>query len=102
MIVSTGWKVSDKTESTVGTKKNSGRYDETKLYRAEDKYATPLELQLFVITAKHAHYVTLQLRLAALVVIWWRTSRGAFGRGERVWVFHAIFPSSARNPDWPL
>lgn len=40
-----------------------------KLYRAEDKYAMLLELQLFVIMAKHSHYVTLQLRLATLVVI---------------------------------
>ena len=39
------------------------------LYRAEDKYSMPLELQLFVITAKHIHYVTLQLRLATFMVI---------------------------------
>lgn len=73
-----------------------------KLYRAEDKYAMPLELQLFAITAKHTHYVTLQLRLATLMAIWWRTRRGAFGCRERVWVLRAIFPSSSRNPDWPL
>lgn len=37
-------------------------------YRAEDKYAMPLEMQLFAIMAKHTHYCSLQLRLAALVV----------------------------------
>lgn len=40
-----------------------------KLYRAVDKYVGPLVGQLFVIMAKRAHYVTLQLRLAALLVI---------------------------------
>lgn len=40
-----------------------------KLYRAVDKYVGPLALQLLVIMAERAHYVTLQLRLAALLVI---------------------------------
>lgn len=40
-----------------------------KLYRAVDKYVGPLVGQLFVITAVRGHYVTLQLRLAALLVI---------------------------------
>lgn len=66
-IVSADRKVSDTTESTE-RKKNRRRYDETKLHRAEDKYVGPLVLQLFVITAKHTHYVTLQLRLATLVI----------------------------------
>lgn len=38
-------------------------------HRAEGKYAMLLELQLFIITAKHTHYVTLQLRLATFAVI---------------------------------
>lgn len=40
-----------------------------KLYRAVDKYVGPLVGQLFVIMAEGARYVTLQLRLAALLVI---------------------------------
>lgn len=40
-----------------------------KLYRAVDKYVGPLVWPLFVIMAERAHYVTLQLRLAALLVI---------------------------------
>lgn len=38
-------------------------------YRGGDKYARALESQLFVITEKQAHYVTLQSRLATFVVI---------------------------------
>lgn len=82
MIATAGWEFTDKMESTERKENYSRRYDETKLYRAEDKYVRPLVLQLFVITAKHTHYVTLQLRLAALVVIWWRTSCTAFGCRE--------------------
>lgn len=44
----------------------------------KDKYVRPLVLQLFPITAKHTHYVTLQLRLAALVVTRWRTKLWCF------------------------
>lgn len=40
-----------------------------KLHRAVDKYVGPLVWPLFVIMAERAHYVTLQLRLAALLVI---------------------------------
>lgn len=69
MIATAGRGFTDKMESTDRKENYRRRYDGTKLYRAEDKYVRPLVLQLFVITAKHTHYVTLQLRLAALVVI---------------------------------
>lgn len=69
MIVSVGCVVTDKLESTERLKKIKTVGGMMKLHRAEVRYATPLELQLFVITAKHTHYVTLQLRLATLVVI---------------------------------
>lgn len=48
-------------------------------------------MQLFAITAKHTRYVTLQLRLATHLVIWWLTSRGAFGCSGRVWSLSCHF-----------
>lgn len=55
------------TQQKESTKKAAGGM--IKLYGAVDKYVGPLVWLLFVIMAERAHYVTLQLRLAALLVI---------------------------------
>lgn len=77
-IVSVSWNVTHK----LNKEKEKTAGGMMQLYRTEDKHGMPLELQLFVITAKHTHYVTLQLRLATFMAIWWRTSPGAFGCTE--------------------